>query len=99
MAKYQLSNKALLDLENIWDYTIVKWSENQAESYFKQIIRTCSELSECPQIGKPYSEIRKDLFGFKTGKHIIFYENMNEQRIFVLRILHEQMDFKGRLTA
>lgn len=98
MAKYQLSNKALLDLENIWDYTLVKWSENQAESYFNQIIRTCSELSESPQIGKSYSEIRKDLLGFKTGKHIIFYEDMNEQGIFVLRILHEQMDFKGRLT-
>jgi toxin ParE1/3/4 len=97
MAKYQLSNKALLDLENIWDYTIKKWSDNQAESYFNQIIRTCSELSEHPKIGKSYNKIRKNLFGFKTGKHIIFYEDINEQRIFVLRILHEQMDFENRL--
>lgn len=97
MTKYQLSNKALLDLENIWDYTIKKWSDNQAESYFNQIIRTCSELSKHPEIGKSYSKIRQNLFGFKIGKHIVFYEDMKWQRIFVLRILHEQMDLENRL--
>ena len=52
MAKYRLSNKAVLDLESIWDYTVEKWSENQAELYFNQIIRTCSEIAKKPKYWK-----------------------------------------------
>lgn len=97
MANYQLSNKAVIDLEEIWDYTLYTWSENQAEIYFNQIIKTCSVLAKNPQIGKSYSEIRNKLFGFRTGKHIIFYESFDENEIIVFRILHEQMDLEIRL--
>lgn len=30
MAKYELTNKAIEDLTVIWEYTIEKWSEQQA---------------------------------------------------------------------
>ena len=33
MAKYSLTNKAVEDLTNIWDYTFEKWNENQADKY------------------------------------------------------------------
>lgn len=97
MAKYRFSNKALLDLENIWDYTAETWSENQAELYFNQIIRTCSELSDNPNIGKPYSKVKRGLLGYRTGKHIIFYESVKSNEIIVLRVLHESMDLENRL--
>lgn len=41
MAKYKLTNKAVSDLADIWDYTIGTWSEYQAEKYYRQIIDTC----------------------------------------------------------
>lgn len=28
MAKYELTNKAVVDLNEIWEYTIENWSEN-----------------------------------------------------------------------
>jgi toxin ParE1/3/4 len=31
MAKYELTNKAVEDLTKIWEYTIDKWSEQQAD--------------------------------------------------------------------
>lgn len=97
MAKYRLSNKAVLDLESIWDYTVEKWSENQAELYFNQIIRTCSEIAKNPNIGKYYTQVRVDLLGFKIGKHIVFYQSIERQGITVFRILHEQMYLENRL--
>ena len=33
MAKYHLTNKAVDDLSEIWDYTYEVWSENQADKY------------------------------------------------------------------
>ena len=29
MAKFYLTNKAVVDLEEIWKYTVETWSENQ----------------------------------------------------------------------
>ena len=31
MAKYELTNKAIEDLTEIWEYTVDKWSEQQAD--------------------------------------------------------------------
>ena len=48
--------------------------------------------------GKAYDGIRKGLFGFKSGKHIIFYQQNAGNEIEVIRILHERMDIKNRMT-
>jgi len=34
MAKYELTNKAVADLNGIWEYTFENWSENQADRYY-----------------------------------------------------------------
>ena len=73
MAKYKLTNKAIEDLSKIWDYTYEVWSENQADKYYNTIKSACKEIENNPKIGKVYSEISKDLYGFQSGKHIIFY--------------------------
>ncbi|WP_417943207.1 type II toxin-antitoxin system RelE/ParE family toxin [Flavobacterium sp. RS13.1] len=41
MAKYYLTNKAVEDLSEIWDYTIEVWSEMQAENYYGLLLLTC----------------------------------------------------------
>ena len=33
MAKYKLTNKAVEDLSDIWNYTFDHWSERQADFY------------------------------------------------------------------
>lgn len=97
MAKYHLTNKATSDLIDIWDYTCETWSEIQAEKYYKGLILTCRNIAENPKIGKQYFEIKKELLGLRTGKHIIFYETINENKVSIIRILHEQMDLESRL--
>jgi len=37
------------------------------------------------------------LLGFKAGRHIIFYREIGENEIEIIRILHEQMDLKNRI--
>lgn len=97
MAKYHLTNRATSDLLNIWDYTVEIWSKKQAEKYYSQLIRTCKQIAENPQIGKDYFEVRTELLGLKTGKHIVFYETIDKNEVKIIRILHERMDLENRI--
>lgn len=94
MAKYVLTNKAVVDLSIIWEYTYKVWSESQADKYYELLINTFKEISKTPNIGKGYNEIRDNLLGFRVGKHIIFYREIKPKEIEILRILHERMDIK-----
>src|SRR5687768_15599140 len=97
MAKYTLTNKAVEDLSNIWNYTYEVWSEEQADKYYLMIIDCCDLLSKQPEKGKNYDEIHQGLLGMKVGKHVIFYQTCKLGEIEVIRILHERMDLKNRL--
>jgi len=98
MVKVILRQEAIDDFNNIWDYTFEQWSENQADKYYSTLRFACKEIGENPDIGKEYTGIRRDLLGLKSGKHIIFYHLTSEDEIEVIRILHERMDLKNRLT-
>ncbi len=98
MAKVILRQEAIDDLNSIWNYTFEEWSENQADLYYGTIKVACKEIGENRIVGKIYSEISRNLFGLKSGKHIIFYHIISKDEIEVIRILHERMDLKNRLA-
>lgn len=98
MAKYELTNKAVEDLTGIWEYTIEKWSEQQADKYYNLLLDSCQDIANNPDLGKNYDGITKNLFGLKTNRHIVFYRKRIKQPIEITRILHERMDLKNRLS-
>lgn len=97
MPNYKLTNAAVEDLTNIWNYTFEKWSEKQADSYYKILIENCQNIANDPEIGKNYDGISIELFGLKANRYIIFYRKFNDTPIEITRILHERMDLKSRL--
>ena len=98
MAKVILRQEAINDLNSIWDYTLKKWSEKQADKYYATVKMTCNGIGDNPDIGKEYYGISKNLLGLKSGKHIIFYQQISNDRIEIIRILHERMDLKDRIS-
>ena len=98
MVKISFRQKANEDLNNIWNYTYESWSETQADKYYATIKFACKGIGENPDIGKEYIGISRKLLGLKSGKHIIFYHLISENEIEIIRILHERMDLKNRLT-
>lgn len=98
MAEVVLRQEAINDLSDIWNYTLQEWSEHQADKYYSKIKFACLEIGNSPSIGKIYSGISKRLLGLKSGKHIIFYHLISEDEIEVIRILHERMDLKNRIS-
>lgn len=97
MANVILRQKAIEDLNDIWEYTYERWSEDQADKYYAMIQFACKQIGENPEVGRKYIRISEDLLGLKSGKHIIFYQQVSNDEIEVIRILHERMDFKNRL--
>lgn len=97
MANYRFTRKAAEDLSDIWNYTYDNWSEHQADTNYQLLIESCEKISQDPDIGKNYSGIIKSISGFKVGRHIIFYRNLNKKGVEIARILHERMDLKKRI--
>ena len=97
MAKYIITNKAVDDLTNIWDYTYEVWSENQADKYYNELLEDCQTLADNQNYGKNYDEISLEIFGYKSGQHILFYRKLSEEEIEIIRFLHSHMDLKNRI--
>lgn len=95
MPKCHLTNKAVDDLSDIWEYTYDEWSEKQADIYYEILLSTCQELANKPSLGRNYEAIESNLLGYLANKHIVFYKTISKTEI--IRILHGSMDLKKRI--
>jgi len=97
MANYILTNKAVEDLSNIWNYSFEVWSESQADKYYYILLDSCQELADEKVFGKKYEDISDNILGFRVGQHIIFYRKLKGNKIEIARILHNRMDLRNRV--
>lgn len=97
MGSYQLTNIAVQDLSEIWEYTVNTWSEKQADKYYFMLLDTCQEIAEGKVAGKNYPEVSNEIFGFRAGQHILFYRKITANKIEIARILHAQMDLRNKI--
>ena len=90
---YKISKLAESDLENIWLYTFDEWSLEQADYYYDLIMDEIEYIAENPKTGKDFNELRKGYFRSRVKSHFIFYKiNLKEEKVEIIRILHQQMD-------
>ena len=88
---FVISKKAVADLEEIWLYTVEKWSADQADRYYNLIFDEINYISRNRNSGKSMEHVRKGYRASKVKSHFIFYRIVNNT-IEVIRILHERMD-------
>ena len=94
---YVISKKAVSDLEEIWLYTVEKWSVAQADRYYKLIFDEINFICKNSNSGKSMEHVRKGYRASKVKSHLIFYRVSNNT-IEVIRILHERMDIENILN-
>lgn len=96
--KYKISRAAQQDVENIWHYTLQKWSLEQADRYFNLILDEIEYIAMHPESGKDYSKVRAGYFRSQVKSHFIFYRiNSETEGVEIIRILHQRMDIETRL--
>lgn len=88
---YKLSNLAVEDFAGIYEYTLFKFGEIQADTYTDDLEKTLNLLSESPLMGYECAEIANNVRRHDHQKHAIFYRRRTRD-IFVIRILHQQME-------
>lgn len=91
--KYLISQKAIRDIDQIWEYSQLSWSRAQADKYYKLLFNQIKNLALHPDLGKSYNSIGIPYRGLVVKSHIIFYRLENEQ-VIIIRILHKNMDVK-----
>jgi toxin ParE1/3/4 len=97
--KFLISRLANQDLENIWLYTFENWSAEQADRYFNLIMDEIDYISNKPDSGIDYSQVRKGYLRSRIKSHFIFYRiNKKKKLVEIIRILHQRMDIENRLT-
>ena len=93
---YNLSNQAVEDLKDIWFYGLEHWGIEQADNYLMKINEMCEFIFNNKKIGKNKSEIFEGLKSYQVNSHIIFYTEQN-QTVYIIRFLHQSMDYEQHL--
>ena len=97
MKKYRISQQAISDLNEVWLYTLRKWSKEQADRYYQQIINEIEFISDNFYVGKLAENTRKNYRVVQINSHLIFYRKTENKLVEIVRILHQRMDIKKRL--
>ncbi|MCF6348858.1 MAG: type II toxin-antitoxin system RelE/ParE family toxin [Flavobacteriaceae bacterium] len=95
--KYRISKQAINDLNDIWVYTLHKWSKEQADRYYDLIIGEIEFVTDNFMAGKSAEQTRKNYRVTKIKSHLIFYRKVNNGIVEIVRVLHQRMDIKKRL--
>ena len=93
MGNYFLSQSALADLDDIWNY-IADNSLQQADKTQDRIFAACQKIANHIHIGRPRPELRSGLRSFQEKPYLIFYtiENEATDLITIRRIIHHSRD-------
>ncbi len=87
-----ISPAALSDLEEIWIYTLKKWSKEQADRHYSLLIDEIEFLQSNYYTGKSAEYIRPGYRVSFVKSHIIFYKIVDDQKLEVIRILHQSVN-------
>lgn len=88
---YKLSNLAVEDFAAIYEYTLLTFGVLQADTYTDNLESIFRLLSGSPLMGYECPEIADGVRRHDHQRHAIFYR-LREHDIFVIRILHQQME-------
>jgi toxin ParE1/3/4 len=87
-----ISAKALSDLEEIWTYTLNKWSREQADRYFSLLIDEIEFIQSNGYASKSAEYIRPGYRVSFVKSHVIFYKIINLEKLEIIRILHQSVN-------
>jgi toxin ParE1/3/4 len=93
---FVISPRAARDLDEIWDYTYETWGRHQADAYVAGMKSACQSRCEPTKRGIEIDEIRAGYLKYIVGSHFLIFRIIND-RINIIRVLHESMDFKRHL--
>jgi len=96
MAGYSLSSKATDDLDGIYEYSILNFGVEKAQSYLMGLQGAFQNLANNPMIGRSAASLEPGLRRFEIQSHIVFYMP-TDTGVLIVRLLHDSMDAERHL--
>jgi toxin ParE1/3/4 len=95
---YRLSRDAGASLDEIFDYTIERWGDAQADVYTDAIFAALERLAAEPGLGRRRADLPPTVLVHMVGGHLIVYRLGADDCVEVVNILHGAMDVARRIT-
>ena len=99
MRKFDLTRSAQADLESIARFTQERWGVRQRNAYLKEVDQVFRALAKNSLMGRTCDDIREGYRKFPHGSHVIFYKQLGEDELLIVRILHGTMDVESNISA
>lgn len=90
MPTYKFAESAEADLDEIINYTLQTWGQQQALTYIDGLEALAASLAELPKTGKKCDELASGLLVFPYREHLIYYFEQ-PHGITIARVLHRRM--------
>jgi len=92
-----LSRRALLDIQDIEDYSVERWGKDVAAEYIQSIEDALDLIRLNPKLLRPKPNIPKHLCFYRVLQHFLVCA-VFKNSIFVLTIKHGAMDLPARIA-
>jgi toxin ParE1/3/4 len=96
VAEYRLTERARVDLIDIYDFSEGRFGTYQADAYYAGLIRSFGLLADFPLIGQTADNLSTGLRRFRFQSHLIFY-TVQPNHVEVRAIIHGSQDIRSQL--
>jgi toxin ParE1/3/4 len=93
---FKIQPEAEKDLEAIWNYSVENWGINKALEYLDGLDNVFRMLTNNPNISNLFQEFIPPVRIHHHKSHLIVYI-VEEERIVIIRVLHESMSLDKQL--
>lgn len=97
LASNILSRDAEADVDNILEYTLLKFGERQMHKYKDQLKECLKRMSRDFGNIRSMKDVDPSLCFMRCQHHYIFGLLQNNRPIYIIAILHEKMDLTERI--
>lgn len=91
MRRLVVSDRAEVDLVEIWSYSFKTWGEVQADRYLDQLDDDLQECRIDPERGRARDDVRTGYWSLLIRRHIAYY-TFTDDEVLIQRVLHSSMD-------
>lgn len=96
-SKLLLTERALHDIQGIFDYSAERWGKRTAEKYLDDIEAGLDRVKAQPALLRPEPDFHAALTFYRINKHLLVCDTTPES-IVVLTVIHASMDIPVRLA-
>ncbi|GAB4456858.1 MAG: type II toxin-antitoxin system RelE/ParE family toxin [Armatimonadaceae bacterium] len=91
--KLEISDKALTDLREIWDY-IAERDESAADRVIDDILVALQKLLLMPDLGRMRDDLLPEMRSLVARRPYLAFYRVQEDRVQIIRVLHGMRDLE-----